>query len=86
MTSTVVKRSIVIAGHKTSLSVEDPFWNAMREIAKERGLTMSQLVGLIDMDRREGNLSSTIRLFVLAVFRERLEGRKDGERLVELAG
>ena len=86
MKSTVVKRSVVIAGHKTSLSVEDPFWNAIREIAKERGLTVSRLIELIDLDRREGNLSSTIRLFVLAVFRERFEGRKDVEHLVKLAG
>ena len=85
MKSTVVKRSVVIAGRKTSLSVEDPFWNAMRELAKERGLTLSQLVGLIDTDRREGNLSSAIRQFVLGVYRDRIEQKNVGQ-IAKLAG
>ena len=65
MKSPVVKRSIVIAGHKTSVSLEDAFWSALKEIAITRRMTLSDLVGSIDTDRQHGNLSSAIRLFVL---------------------
>jgi len=69
MTSPVVKRSIVIAGHKTSVSLEDAFWKSLKEIAADRGMTLSDLVATIDTDRRQGNLSSAIRLFILDYFR-----------------
>jgi predicted DNA-binding ribbon-helix-helix protein len=69
MKSPVVKRSIVIAGHKTSVSLEDAFWKGLKEIAGERNLTLSDLVATIDTDRRQGNLSSAIRLFVLDHYR-----------------
>ena len=69
MTSPVVKRSIVIAGHKTSVSLEREFWTAMKEISNARRKTLSELVGEIDHDRDEGNLSSAIRLFVLNHYR-----------------
>ena len=69
MKSPVVKRSIVIAGHKTSVSLEDAFWIGLKEIAGGRGMTLSELVALIDQDRRHGNLSSAIRLFVLDHYR-----------------
>jgi predicted DNA-binding ribbon-helix-helix protein len=65
MKSPVVKRSIVIAGHKTSVSLEDAFWQALKDIAIARQLTLSDLVASIDTERRHGNLSSAIRLFVL---------------------
>ena len=65
MKSPVVKRSIVIAGHKTSVSLEDAFWKGLKEIAGGRDVTLSDLVSTIDSDRRHGNLSSAIRLFVL---------------------
>jgi predicted DNA-binding ribbon-helix-helix protein len=65
MKSPVVKRSIVIAGHKTSLSLEDVFWKGLHEIAGVRKATLSDLVASIDTERRHGNLSSAIRLFVL---------------------
>ncbi|MBN9583167.1 MAG: ribbon-helix-helix domain-containing protein [Afipia sp.] len=71
MKSPVVKRSIVVAGHKTSVSLEEAFWNGMKEIASTRGLTLSELVGEIDGGRQQGNLSSAIRLFVLDYFRSR---------------
>ena len=71
MKSPVVKRSIVVAGHKTSVSLEEAFWNGMKEIASERNLTLSELVGEIDGGRQQGNLSSAIRLFVLDHFRAR---------------
>ena len=70
MKSPVVKRSIVIAGHKTSVSLEDAFWTALKEIANGRTITLSDLVASIDTDRRQGNLSSAIRLFVLDHYRQ----------------
>lgn len=69
MKSPVVKRSIVIAGHKTSVSLEDAFWAGLKEIAGKRDLTLSDMVATIDQDRRHGNLSSAIRLFVLEYYR-----------------
>jgi predicted DNA-binding ribbon-helix-helix protein len=73
MKSPVVKRSIVVAGHKTSVSLEDAFWTSLKEIAAGRGMTLSELVATIDADRRHGNLSSAIRLFVLDHYRARIE-------------
>jgi predicted DNA-binding ribbon-helix-helix protein len=69
MKSPVVKRSIVIAGHKTSVSLEDAFWKCLKEIAGTRDMTLSDLVATIDTDRQQGNLSSAIRLFVLDHYR-----------------
>jgi len=81
MKSPVVKRSIVIAGHKTSVSLEDEFWKGLKEIATDREVTLSDLVGAIDTDRRHGNLSSAIRLFVLNHYRERIgDGRRASVR------
>ena len=71
MKSPVVKRSVVVAGHKTSVSLEEAFWNGMKEISEERGMTLSDLVGEIDTKRQQGNLSSAIRLFVLDYFKSR---------------
>ena len=73
MKSPVVKRSIVVAGHKTSVSLEEAFWNGMKEISGLRNLTLSELVGEIDNNRQQGNLSSAIRLFVLDYFRTRAQ-------------
>ena len=69
MKSPVVKRSIVINGHKTSVSLEDAFWTGLKDIAASRNVTLSELVASIDTDRRQGNLSSAIRLFVLDHYR-----------------
>ena len=69
MKSPVVKRSIVIAGHKTSVSLEDAFWTGLKDIAASRNITLSELVAVIDSERRQGNLSSAIRLFVLDHYR-----------------
>jgi predicted DNA-binding ribbon-helix-helix protein len=65
MKSFIVKRSIVIAGHKTSVSLEDAFWNGLKEIARIQEITLSKVVHDIDEHRQQGNLSSAIRLFVL---------------------
>lgn len=70
MRSVVAKRSIVIDKHKTSVSLEDEFWQGLKEIAAERHLTLSELVSDIDGLRREGNLSSALRLFVLSRYRD----------------
>jgi predicted DNA-binding ribbon-helix-helix protein len=70
--SRVLKRSIIIAGHKTSISLEDEFWDSFKEIADERGMTVSALVGAIDDDRKHANLSSAIRLFVLGAYRDQI--------------
>jgi predicted DNA-binding ribbon-helix-helix protein len=69
MKSPVVKRSIVVAGHKTSVSLEDAFWRGLKDIASARNMTLSDIVASIDGDRRQGNLSSAIRLFVLEFYR-----------------
>ncbi len=76
MKSPVVKRSIVIAGHKTSVSLEDAFWKCLKEIAGSREITLSDLVASIDTDRRLGNLSSAIRLFVLNHYRAQLGDKR----------
>ena len=68
MKSLVVKRSIVVAGRKTSISLEAAFWNAFKEIAAQRHVTLSALVAEIDANRQYGNLSSAIRVFVLNEF------------------
>lgn len=78
MKSPVVKRSIVIAGHKTSVSLEDAFWKGLKDIAGDRDITLSDLVATIDTDRRHGNLSSAIRLFVLDHYRGQNGSAQDG--------
>ena len=67
--SGVVKRSVAIAGHRTSVSLEAPFWEALKEIAGRRGVSVQQLIGEIDAGRGAQNLSSAIRVFVLAEVR-----------------
>ena len=71
MKSSVVKRSIVIGGHKTSVSLEDAFWSDLKQIALAQQATLSQLVAKIDEARQQNNLSSAIRLFVLEQIRTR---------------
>ena len=69
MPSPVLKRSVVLSGHKTSISLEEPFWQALREIAAEREMTTSALLNSIASKREESNLSSAVRVFVLEHFR-----------------
>ncbi|MBM6594555.1 ribbon-helix-helix domain-containing protein [Microvirga pudoricolor] len=71
MSTGVIKRSISIAGHRTSITLEEPFWDALREIAGAEGRSVQSLVGRIDAGRGEQNLSSAIRLFILDHFRGR---------------
>jgi predicted DNA-binding ribbon-helix-helix protein len=65
MKSLVAKRSVVLADHKTSVSLENEFWQGLKEIAAGRNVTLSVLVEGIDSERKQGNLSSALRLFVL---------------------
>ena len=60
----IVKRSVSIAGHRTSISLEEPFWEGLREIAARESLSVQALIGRIDAERGEQNLSSAIRVFV----------------------
>ena len=87
MKSAITKRSVVIGGHKTSVSLEEPFWSAVREIAGSHEMTVSSLLRQIDVDRRNTNLSSAIRVYVLQNLRTQNAGlhngttasRRDGE-------
>ena len=72
MKSQIVKRSVVVAGRKTSVSLEDAFWMALKEMAGGRDMTLSDLVAAIDSERQLGNLSSAIRLFVLGFYRDQI--------------
>jgi len=65
MDSKIAKRSILLAGQKTSVSLEEAFWNRLKEIAARRNVRVSELVHEIDLQRRHNNLSSAIRVFVL---------------------
>jgi predicted DNA-binding ribbon-helix-helix protein len=78
MKSPVVKRSVVVAGHKTSVSLEDAFWEGLKEIAGKRQKNLSDLVAVIDSQRQHGNLSSAIRLFVLDFYRTQLSESEVG--------
>ena len=70
MKSSIVKRSIVINGHKTSVSLEDAFWNDLKQIAFAKRVALSELIAKIDGTRAQSNLSSAIRQFVLQHFRD----------------
>lgn len=69
MKSLIVKHSVLINGHKTSVSLELDFWEAAQEIAGVQGRTAANLIAEIDSKRETGNLSSAVRLYVLAHYR-----------------
>jgi|SRR6516165_3207899 len=77
---TMTKRTIYIAGQKTTVSVEDAFWKGFKAIASERDATVSELVASIKADRQHTNLSSAIRLFVLDHYRSRTGATVDGPK------
>jgi len=83
MKSAVFKRSIVIAGHKTSVSFEDAFWKELKRIAMGRHQNVSEMVSAIDSGRARSNPSSALRLFVLDHYRAQIE--EDG-RILRLSG
>ena len=73
MKSLIIKRSVIVGGHKTSISLEDAFWSGLKEIAQAQGATLAQTVTEIDTTRQQNkhnNLSSAIRLFVLGHIRD----------------
>jgi len=67
--TTIIKRSISVNGNRTSVSLEDEFWQGLREIAKKEGRAIAELVEQINRETHSGNLSSAIRVFVLKRFR-----------------
>jgi predicted DNA-binding ribbon-helix-helix protein len=69
MKSSIVKRSVIIGGHKTSVSLEAPFWHGLKGIAELRRMALSSLLHEIDTGRDNANLSSAIRVFVFEYFR-----------------
>ncbi len=77
MAAGIVKRSVSIAGHRTSISLEEPFWEGLREIAERETISVQALIGRIDAERGEQNLSSAIRVFVLNDLRGRLAAGPD---------
>ena len=86
MKSSIVKRSVVIGGHKTSVSLEDAFWGSLKDIAKHQRKTLSDLVGGIDTNREHGNLSSALRLFVLSHYQARAASHLEDNRPGALVG
>lgn len=64
-----VKHSLTIAGHRTSISLEAPFWDALSHIAQQQNLPLSTLVAEIDSQRRSGGLSSAVRIYILDHYR-----------------
>ena len=70
MKSPVVKRSVVIGSHKTSVSLEEAFWQGLKDIAANRRVPLRNVVNSIDTERQHGNLSSAIRLFVLDYYQK----------------
>jgi predicted DNA-binding ribbon-helix-helix protein len=71
----VLKRSVVVANLKTSVSLEDAFWSALKEIAVLREVNLSSLITSISDEHRQGNLSSSIRLFILDFYRAQINKR-----------
>ena len=72
----MTKRSLTVAGHRTSVSIEEPFWQAIAEVAAARRLSVTALIAAIDRDRPPAtNLSAAVRLFVLAWYRDKAAGR-----------
>ena len=66
------KRSIKIAGHSTSISLEEPFWMILKQLADEKNLSLNALVEGVDKKREDANLSSALRLYVLEELQSRL--------------
>jgi predicted DNA-binding ribbon-helix-helix protein len=76
----IVKRSLRIAGHATSISLEEPFWRLLRHAAAERQLGLAALVEEIDRERQGSNLSSAVRVHLLEWMMERSDLRPNRER------
>lgn len=68
--SLIKKRSAIVGGHKTSISMEDEFWLELKLLASAEGVTMDKLISAVDVARTHGNLSSALRLHVLRSYRD----------------
>ena len=79
--SPVVKRSVVIGQHKTSISLEEQFWAALKEIARERDIKLKELIANIDKNRTDSNLSSAVRVFVLLHYQSKMKDAKPKHQL-----
>ena len=71
--SSLTKRSLTLAGRQTTVRLENEFWNSLKEIASERGMTLAELVAAIAGERQHANLPSAIRVFVLGFYRDQSE-------------
>jgi len=76
MKSAIKKRSMTIAGHRTSISLEEEFWTSLKRIAEERGQPLNSLVAQISQGRDFANLSSAIRMFVLGYYADKFYGQE----------
>jgi len=83
MKSLILKRSIIIAGQKTSVSLENEFWQALKQIAAGLEVPMAELVHRIGRQREYGNLSSALRLFVLEHYLNRTKVKRENEAVVQ---
>jgi predicted DNA-binding ribbon-helix-helix protein len=72
MNTGIVKRSVAIAGHRTSVSLEQSFWDELKRLAQERGVSVNALIADIDARRARTNLSSAIRLEILDDLKQRV--------------
>jgi predicted DNA-binding ribbon-helix-helix protein len=79
MKSPIVRHTIRLGDHRTSVTLEDAFWRSLKEIARRHQMTVSELVGFIDSQRQHNNLSSALRLFVLKFYRSQIPDREDRE-------
>jgi predicted DNA-binding ribbon-helix-helix protein len=75
----ILKRSVAIAGHRTSISLEPPFWEVLRQIAEREAISVQQLIGRIDAERGDQNLSSAIRVFVINQLRAEVSRQDEPE-------
>ena len=85
MRNGIRKRSVVISGRKTSVSVEDEYWSSLKEISVLKGLTVTQLLSQIDADRSQENFSSAIRIFVLRHYKSLLRELGAGQNSSSLS-
>ena len=76
MKSRVMKRSTLVDGHKTSVTLEDEFWTALNEIATTQNVGTPKRISMIDSQRQNNNLSSAIRVYVLSCYRERCDAKR----------
>ena len=79
--SLVVRRSVVIAGHKKSISLEEEFWTSLSEIARHQNMTLATLLAEIDSERYQGSLSSAVRLYVTEFYREQFDIQERGKMI-----